>query len=89
IFKKYDVTHYCVPNIAARVAKTASLAVSHVLTPILLRSQKFGGLENFLLQNAGTRNGVYIYKGCLTNHHISRRFNLKYTDIDLLMTSSS
>ena len=89
IFKKYDVTHYCVPNIAARVAKTASLAVSHVLTPILLRSQKFGGLENFLQQNAGTRNGVYIYKGCLTNHHISRRFNLKYTDIDLLMTSSS
>lgn len=89
IFKKYDVIHYCVPNVASRVAKTASLAVSHVLTPILLRAHKLGGLENYLLGNAGTRNGVYIYKGCLTNQHIGHRFNLKYTDIDLLMTASS
>lgn len=89
IFKKYDVIHYCVPNIASRVAKTASLAVSHVLTPLLLHSQEYGGLEKLLLSSNGTRNGVYIYKGCLTNHHISRRFNLKYTDIDLLMTASS
>ncbi|MEZ4886065.1 MAG: alanine dehydrogenase [Chitinophagales bacterium] len=88
-FKKYDVIHYCVPNIASRVAKTASSAVSHVLTPILLRAHKFGGLDKFLMQSTGTRNGVYIYKGCLTNQHISHRFNLKYTDIDLLMTASS
>ncbi len=89
VFKKYDVIHYCVPNIASRVAKTASLAVSHVLTPLLLHSQEYGGMEKLLLSSNGTRNGVYIYKGCLTNHHISRRFNLKYTDIDLLMTASS
>ncbi len=88
VFKKYDVIHYCVPNIASRVSKTASYAFSHVLTPILLEAHWFGGFEKMLLNSPGTRNGVYIYKGCLTNQHLSERFDLKYTNLDLLMTAS-
>ncbi len=36
-FRKYDVIHYCVPNIASRAARTATTALSNILTPILLK----------------------------------------------------
>ena len=35
-FVKHGVIHYCVPNIASRVSRTASMAISNILTPILL-----------------------------------------------------
>ena len=87
-FKIYDVVHYCVPNIASRVARTASLAVSNILTPMLLQAEGVGSIERMIYQNKGFRHGVYIYKGSLTNHHLSQRFHLKYTDLDLLLTSN-
>ena len=36
VFIKHNVIHYCVPNIPSRVARTASIAISNILTPILL-----------------------------------------------------
>lgn len=88
IFKKYDVIHYCVPNIASRVAKTASLALSHVLTPLLTTTHKFGGLDKMLKYRNGVRNGIYLYKGRLTNRHLSEIFDIKFTDLDLLLASA-
>ena len=35
-FVKHGVIHYCVPNIASKVSRTASVAVSNILTPLLL-----------------------------------------------------
>ncbi len=87
-FKAYDVVHYCVPNIASKVARTASLAVSNILTPILLEAEDSGSVERMITLNTGFRNGVYIYKGSLTNYHLSQRFQMKYTDLDLLLTSN-
>ena len=87
-FKKFDVIHYCVPNIASRVPRTASTAISNVLTPILIEAGKFGGFDKLLYQNPNLRNGVYIYKGCLTNQHLSEKFRIKYTDLDLLFAAA-
>jgi alanine dehydrogenase len=87
-FKVYDVIHYCVPNIASKVARTASLAVSNILTPMLLEAEDSGSVERMVTLNKGFRNGVYIYKGSLTNYHLSQRFQMKYTDLDLLLTSN-
>jgi len=87
-FIKYDVTHYCVPNIASKVPRTASVAVSNILTPLLLEAGGTGGLEQLLLRNPGIRHGVYTYKGCLTNQFLSKHFHEKFTDINLLLTSS-
>jgi len=44
-FIKHGVVHYCVPNIASRVSRTASMAISNILTPILLRIAEEGGVE--------------------------------------------
>ncbi|GIV35213.1 MAG: alanine dehydrogenase [Chitinophagales bacterium] len=88
VFTKYDVIHYCVPNVASRVAKVASYAISNILYSRLLKSSEYGGFEKFLYHDAGSRHGVYIYHGSLTNKYLSEKFNLKYTDIDLLFTAS-
>ena len=89
IFKKYDVIHYCVPNIASGVSRTASRAVSNVLMPILQQSADSGGVEGLIQVKSGIRNGVYLYKGCVTNAPIAKRFGIKYTDLDLLLASQS
>jgi alanine dehydrogenase len=87
IFKKYDVIHYCVPNIASRVPRTASQAISNVLTTMLLEANELGGFEKLMYAHSHIRNGVYIYKGTLTNAHLGERFGMKHSDLNLLFTS--
>ncbi|MCB9293117.1 MAG: alanine dehydrogenase [Phaeodactylibacter sp.] len=87
-FVKHEVIHYCVPNIASRVSRTASMAVSNILTPILLKAGSTGSIEYLLFNNLGLRHGVYTYKGCLTNSYLGERFEIKSTDLDLLITSN-
>jgi len=89
VFKKYDVIHYCVPNIASAVSRTASHAISNILMPIMLQSADLGGIEEVIQAKSGIRRGVYMYKGCVTNAPIAKRFNFKYTDLDLLLASQS
>lgn len=88
-YKEYDVIHYCVPNIASGVSRTASRAISNVLMPILQQCADMGGVEGVIQKRSGIRNGVYIYKGWVTNAPIAKRFNFKYTDLDLLLASQS
>lgn len=88
-FTKHGVIHYCVPNIASKVARTASIAVSNIMTPLLLKAGDTGSIEDLLFNHHGLRHGVYTFKGSLTNEYLSKRFGLKFTDLDLLMTSNS
>lgn len=87
VYKKYGVTHYCVPNIASRVSRTASYALSNVFTPLLLDIGEGGGLERMMHQPCGLKNGIYMYKGILTSKTLGETFNLPYKDIDLLMAA--
>lgn len=87
IFKKYGVIHYCVPNIASRVSKTASFALSNVFTPMLLEMGRLGGVEKMCRSNIGVRHGIYIYNGCVTNRTLAESFSMPYKDIDLLMAA--
>jgi alanine dehydrogenase len=86
-FIKHGVIHYCVPNIASKVSRTASAAISNILTPLLIKAGAYGGVEALLRDHAGFRHGVYTYKGHLTNEYLSRRFGHKYTAIDLILPS--
>ncbi len=86
-FVKHGVIHYCVPNIPSRVARTASDAISNILTSLMLKAEGTAGITSLITANAGLRNGVYTYKGCLTNAYLGERFQLKSTDLDLLITS--
>ncbi len=85
VFRKHGVIHYCVPNIASRVSRTASYALSTIFAPILVNIGEEGGVENMLRRDEGVRNGVYIYNGSLTNKDLGEMFKLPYKDINLLM----
>ncbi len=87
-YRYHDVIHYCVPNIASRVPRTASNAISHILMPLLLKSEQTNGFYNLITQSAGLMNGIYVFKGTLTNKYLSELFNIRYTNIELLITSN-
>jgi len=84
-FVEHGVIHYCVPNLPAIVARTASIALSNVLIPILISIGEIGGIENYIKSSKSFRKGVYVYNGILTNANLSEKFNIPYKDIDLLL----
>lgn len=87
IFRKYDVIHYCVPNVASRVAHTATTALSNIFTPTILRAAEEGGVEQMIFGHKWFMKGVYTYKGGLTNESVARKFGLKFKNIELLMAA--
>jgi alanine dehydrogenase len=86
---KHGVIHYGVPNIPSGFARTASQAISNVLMPLLVQIGDLGGLSEIIWHQIHLREGIYLYKGALTDFYISEKFNLKYTDLNLLIASKS
>ncbi len=86
-FIKHDVVHYCVPNIASRVSRTASIAISNILTPVLLNIAEEGGVENTIRKHDFLRSGVYVFNGFVTNAIVSKNFNLPLKDLGLIMST--
>jgi alanine dehydrogenase len=84
-FIKHNVIHYCVPNIPSRYSKTASLSISNIITPYLLKIADDGGIESAIRCDAGLKNGVYFYHGILTNKTIGEWFDLTHRDINLIV----
>ena len=86
-FKKFGIVHYCVPNIASRVSRTASYSLSNIFSPLLLEIAERGGCEKIIQTEKGFRHGVYIYKGTLTSSFLGESFDLPYKDLDLLISA--
>ena len=86
-YRKHEVIHYCVPNVASRVAHTATTAISNIFTPTILRAAEEGGIEEMIYGHSWFMKGVYTYKGSLTNEHIARKFGMKCKDLSLLMAA--
>ena len=87
VFRKYGVIHYCVPNIASRVARTASYALSNIFTPILLNMGEEGGIDELLWKDKYARNAAYLYRGTVTNKYVAELCDLPFRDLNLLMAS--
>ena len=82
---KHDVIHYAVPNIPARYPKTASIAISNIFSPYLLDIAESGGIENAIRFDSGLKNGLYFYRGILTNKSVADWFNMSYSEINLII----
>lgn len=85
IFIKHGVIHYCVPNIASRVSRTASFSLSNVLAPLLLDISEKGGCLSALKMNANLRSGLYLFNGIVTKKSIGEWYNLPYSEAELLI----
>lgn len=84
-FVKHGVVHYCVPNIASRVSRTASFALSNIFSPLILEMGDKGGVPELIRSQKGFRNGVYIFRGILTNEVLGKAFGIKSKNIDLIL----
>jgi alanine dehydrogenase len=87
VFRKYGVVHYCVPNIASRVSRTASTALSNIFTPILIKAGEEGGFEEMLWRDKTVRKGIFLYRGSVTNRFVAEASHLPYKDLDLLLAA--
>jgi alanine dehydrogenase len=84
---KHGVIHYCVPNITSRVARTASIAISNILSPKLLDLGRSGSINQYIKSNKGFRDGIYVFNGILTNNDVGNVLNIPAKDINLLLAA--
>jgi alanine dehydrogenase len=86
-FVKHDVIHYCVPNVASRVSRTASIALSNIFSPMVLQMGDQGGCRDMIKKDPGFRSGVYVYQGKLTSEILGKVFDLPFKNIELLLAA--
>jgi alanine dehydrogenase len=86
IFEKYDVLHYCIPNLSSRVARTTSMALSNIFTPLVLHAGEVGGVVGITQIDPAFRSGLYMYAGKLVNTYVAKYFNLPANDISLYLS---
>ncbi|MFN0151068.1 MAG: alanine dehydrogenase [bacterium] len=65
-FVYHDVVHYCVPNMTANLARTASRALATATLPYLVELSGHG-LTRVLREDPGFAAGVYLYDGVMVN----------------------
>lgn len=80
-----DVIHYCVPNLASRVAKSSSIVISNLLSDFLLEILHQGSIIPFLQYQSNIKNATYMFKGVVTNRIVAETFDLKYTDLNFIV----
>ena len=85
VFVKHGVLHYCVPNMPARVPKTASMAISNLLVPILIQISEGNDIAALLGNNVELQQGVYFYNGVLTNETVANYVGLSAKDLQILL----
>ncbi|SEG40067.1 alanine dehydrogenase [Algoriphagus boritolerans] len=87
VYLVHDIIHYCVPNIASRVARTASYSLSNIFTPLILQMADLGGAEEMIFNYKWFLRGVYTYRGSLTNAFLARKFGLNHKELQLLLAA--
>lgn len=84
-YEKHGVIHFAVPNISSNYPKTASRAISNILSPIFIEAAGAHGIDRFILECEGLAHGIYLFRGSVTNQYLSSKFGMKYTALELLM----
>jgi alanine dehydrogenase len=87
VYEKHGIIHFSAWNLQSRVARTASIALSNVFTPLLQEISDAGGLDVMLKTARGLSDGVYIYRGILTSEPLGQRFGILSKDINLLLAA--
>ncbi|MFO7525207.1 MAG: alanine dehydrogenase [Ignavibacteriaceae bacterium] len=86
VYQMHDVIHYCVPNMPAIVARTASYGINNAVIDYVLDIAG-NGLSNALLGDAGLSKGVCTYKGYCTNESLANIFNFEYRRLHVFSTN--
>jgi alanine dehydrogenase len=84
VFVTHGVVHYCVPNMTANVARTASRALSDaVLQPVTTMATV--GVERALREDQGLAAGVAVYRGAIVNDQLGRAMDVPVRELQVLL----
>ena len=87
VYERAGIVHFSGWNLPSRVARTASIALSNIFTPLLQSMADSGGMNQLLKYDQGIRKGAYLYNGILTNATLGLKFGIISKDLDLLITA--
>ena len=87
MFITHGVVHYCVPNMTANIARTASRALSDaVLQPMTTMAML--GVDRALRQDPGLAAGVSVYRGEVVNAQLGRVMGAPVRELRLLLPNT-
>jgi alanine dehydrogenase len=75
-FVAEGVVHFCVPNILARVARTASHAVTNAALPFLLEIGA-RGIDSAIRADSALAHGVNVWHGKLVNAQVAHALGVE------------
>jgi alanine dehydrogenase len=70
-YLKYNVIHYCVPNMPALVPKTSTEALTTATFPYILKLAS-EGVEETIRSNSPLAKGLQVYKGKVVHPVIAK-----------------
>jgi len=85
-FTAHGVVHYCVPNMTASIARTASRALAHAALSYLLELAG-KGLDRALAEDPGLAAGTSLFRGKVVQHTLGQALGVEATPIDRLLDS--
>lgn len=83
-FTVHGVVHYCVPNMTASIARTASRALAHAALPYLLELAD-KGLDRALAEDAGLAAGTSLLRGEVVQATLGHALGVAATPIERLI----
>lgn len=83
-FTVHGVVHYCVPNMTASVARTASRALAHAALPYALKLADLG-LDAALTADAGLAAGTSLLRGKVVQRTLGQALGVDVVPIDRLL----
>jgi len=86
VYTLHNVIHYCVPNMPALVARTASYGLNNAVLDYLLEVAD-NGLIPALMGDDGFAKGVCTYNGFCTNESIAESFEIDYKKLHVFSTN--
>lgn len=78
VYVEEGVVHYCVSNMPGACPRTSTPALTNATLPFVMELADRG--MGALKENPALLRGLNIFKGRVTNKHISELFNLEYSD---------
>jgi len=86
VYSIHNVIHYCVPNMPALVARTASYGLNNAVLDYL-HEVADNGLIPALMGDDGLAKGVCAYNGFCTNESIAESFEMDYKKLHVFSTN--
>jgi alanine dehydrogenase len=84
VFILHDVVHYCVPNMTANVARTATRVLTNAAVPYLLTLAD-RGVDGALAADPGLAQGVYLHRGRMVSEWAGATAGIPATPIAELL----